>query len=74
MSSESELVLAVWDAVRDNLPYTKRSDIAKDVLYAFAEWFDAEELAPIVDEDPDLRDAFEEVYPPIEDEETDEDE
>lgn len=73
MSSESELVLAVWEAVRDNLPYAKRSEIAKDVMYAFAEWFDADELATVVDEDPDLRDAYEEVYPPIEDEE-DEDE
>lgn len=68
MSSESELVLAVWEAVRDNLPYAKRPEIAKDMLYAFAEWFDAEELGPVVDEDPDLRDAFDEVYPSVEDE------
>ena len=74
MSSETELVLAVWEAVRDHLPYTKRSEIAKDVLYAFTDWFDADELAPIVDEDPDLRDAYEEVYAPVEEEESEEDE
>ena len=72
MSSESELVLNVWEAVRDHLPHAKRPEIARDVLYAFAEWFDAGELASIIDEDPDLRDAYDEVFQ--EDEEPAEDE
>jgi len=63
MSSEAELVLNVWETVRDHLPHAKRPEIAKDVLYAFADWFDAAELASIVDEDPDLSDAYDEVFP-----------
>lgn len=67
MSNEVELVLAVWEAVRDHLPHTRRADIAKDLLYAFAEFgFEPAELASIADEDPDLNNAFDEVFPPPE--------
>jgi hypothetical protein len=67
MSSEVELVIGVWEAVRDHLPHNKRNEIAKDVLCAFAEFgFEPAELAAIGDEDPDLRDAFDEVFPPSE--------
>lgn len=63
--SEVELVVGVWDAVRDHLPHNKRSDIAKDLLYAFAEFgFEPAELVSIIDEDPDLSEAFDEVFPP----------
>lgn len=71
MSSEAELVLGVWDSVRDHLPHAKRAEVAKDVLYAFADWFDANDLASIVDEDPDLKDAFEDVFPPLENDDED---
>lgn len=67
MSNEVELVLAVWEAVRDHVPHTRRGDIAKDLLYAFAEFgFEPAELASIADEDPDLSMAFDEVFPPPE--------
>jgi hypothetical protein len=65
MSNEVELVIAVWEAVRDHLPHQKRADIAKDMLYAFSDFgFEPAELASILDEDPDLNAAFDEVYPP----------
>lgn len=67
MPNEVELVLAVWESVRDHLPHARRADIAKDLLFAFAEFgFEPAELAPIADEDPDLGNAFDEVFPPPE--------
>ena len=67
MSNEAELVIGVWEAVRDVLPHNKRADIARDLLYAFADFgFEATELVSIADEDPDLSEAFEEVFPPPE--------
>jgi hypothetical protein len=75
MSSEAELVISVWEAVRDNLPHNKRSDVAKDMLYAFADFgFEPAELVSIADEDPDLSEAFEEVFPPPEFDEDEADE
>lgn len=65
MSSEAELVMGVWEAVRDTLPHNKRVDIAKDLLVAFADFgFEAAELVSIADEDPDLNEAFDDVFPP----------
>jgi hypothetical protein len=73
MSSEAELVIDVWDAVRDHVPHGRRSDIARDLLYAFADYgFEPGEMASIVDEDPDLRDAFDEVFPEGDEDEVDE--
>ena len=67
MSSEAELVVSIWEVVRDIVPHAKRGDIAKDLLFAFADFgFEATELVSIADEDPDLGDAFEEVFPPPE--------
>ena len=64
MSGEMELVIGVWEAVRDHVPHNKRGDVAKDMLFAFADFgFEAGELASIVDEDPDLAVAFDEVFP-----------
>ena len=75
MSSEAELVIGVWEAIRDHVSHSKRGDIARDLLYAFADFgFEPTEMASIVDEDPDLRDAFDEVFPPPEDEEEEVDE
>ena len=63
MSSEAELVIQVWDVVRENLPHGKRADIAKDILYAFADYgFEPSDLASIADEDPVLEDAYNEVF------------
>ena len=63
MSNEAQVILDVWEAVRDHIPHAKRSAIAQDVLIAFSEYgFDAADCASIVDEDPDLAAAYEEVY------------
>lgn len=75
MSGEAELVVNIWEAVRDHLPHNKRADVARDLLEAFADFgFEPAELASIADEDPDLSEAFDEVFPPseYEEEETEE--
>ncbi len=67
MSSEAELVIEIWETVRDHIPAPKRSDLAKELLYIFADYgFTASDLTDIVDEDPDLTDAYEEVFEPME--------
>ena len=69
MSSEAELVMTLWEAMRDQLPAGKRSDFAKDLLYAVAQYgFEADDLLSILDEDPELTDAYEEVFSPLEEE------
>jgi hypothetical protein len=71
MSSEVELVMTIWENIRDHVPHAKRSEIASDLISAFAGYgFDAADLATIVDEDPDLAQAYEEVF--SEDEDDDE--
>ncbi len=70
MSSEAQLVLAVWEAARDHVPYNKRAAIAEDILYAFVDFgFEAEEISSIVDEDPNLAAAFAQVFPDDDDDE-----
>lgn len=72
MSSEAQVILDVWEVIRDHLPHNKRAAIAQDLLYAFQEYgFEGEECATIVDEDPDLALAFDEVFLEDEEEETD---
>jgi hypothetical protein len=67
MSSEAELVINVWESIADDLPAQKRADIAREMLYAFADFgFTAADLAAIVDDYPELRYAFEEVFEPME--------
>lgn len=72
MSSEAELIIRVWETVRDSVSHSKRGEIAKDLLYAFCEFgFEAADIASITDEDTDLEEAFLEVYPPLETDEND---
>lgn len=67
MSSEAELVIRLWETVRDSVSHNKRTELATDILYAFAEFgFEASDLASVADEDPDLEEAFAEVYPSLE--------
>lgn len=69
MSSEVQLVVDIWDAVRDHLPAIKREDVAHGILTAVAEYgFDSKDLATITDEDRDLAAAYENVYDIHEDE------
>jgi hypothetical protein len=63
MSSEAELIISVWEAAREVVPHTKRADLSKRFMYAFAEYgFSASDLEEIVDEDADLAEAYQEVY------------
>ena len=69
MSNEAQVILDVWEAVRDHIPHAKRTAIAQDVLMAFSEYgFEGGDCATIVDEDPDLAAAFEEVFLEFEEE------
>jgi hypothetical protein len=64
LTNEAELVVSVWEVIRDSVPHNKRADIARDLLYVFSDYgFEPAELASVVDEDPDLAEAFEEVFP-----------
>lgn len=69
MSNEAQVILDVWEAVRDHLPHGKRALIAQEVLYAFEEYgFEASDCASVVDEDPDLATAFGQVFADLDDE------
>jgi len=70
MSSEAQVILDVWEAVRDHVPHNKRASIAQDVLIAFADYgFESGDIASIVDEDPDLATAFDEVFDELDEDE-----
>jgi hypothetical protein len=70
MSSEAQVILDIWEAVRDHLPHSKRAAIAQDILLAFGEYgFEPTDCASIMDEDPDLASAFHEVFTDEDDEE-----
>jgi hypothetical protein len=70
MSSEAQVILDVWEAIRDHVPHNKRAMIAQDVLIAFADYgFESGDIASIVDEDPDLATAFDEVFDELDEEE-----
>lgn len=73
MSSEAQVILDVWDAVRDHIPHAKRASVAHDVLTAFVGYgFERGDCDTIVDEDPDLSAAFGDVFEVDEDDEDEE--
>ena len=75
MSSESELVINIWETFKDFVPASKRADYAVDLMRHVANYgFDASDLATIVDEDDDLTEAFEMVFEDEIDEDEEEDE
>jgi len=73
--NDTQLVLDVWEAVRDSVPVAKRPEVANGIMRAFADYgFEAREICDVVDEDDDLEQAFVDVfhegeYPDDEDEE-----
>ena len=63
MSNEVQLILDVWEAVRDNLPVNKRSEAAHGIMQAFFDFgFESREICGAADEDNDLEEAFYDVY------------
>ena len=75
MGSESELVLSLWEAVKDIIPAGKREDTANKMLKILEDWVDIEDVAQhLHGEDNYLDRAFENYIEPTDDEdEEDED-
>lgn len=70
MSNEAQVILDVWEAVRDHLPHGKRAAVAQDIVYAFQEYgFESGDCGSIVDEDPDLAAAFADIFTEDDDDE-----
>lgn len=68
MKNESNLVLEIWDMVRDHIPVAKRLEHAISIVRAFEEYgMDARDLADVVDEEPYLTRAYREVFDQEED-------
>lgn len=62
MTGEAQLLVEVWDAIRDYLPAAKRADSALGIVRAFHEYgFEARDLSGALDEDRDLAEALEVV-------------
>jgi hypothetical protein len=63
MKSESNLVIEIWEQVRDSLPAARRQDIAVGILKAFTEFgFQQEDFDDIIDEDDVLTAAYNEFF------------
>ena len=59
MKREANLVLTIWDEVRDHIAPAKRADVALTLLRCFEEFgFDERDLADISDEDAILARAY----------------
>lgn len=73
MSSESELVINLWDVIRENVPNSKKADMAVEVIRLFADYgFESDDLEDIVDEDIHLTEAYKLIYENDEEEYDDE--
>ena len=63
MNDTSQLILDIWETVRDYLTAPKRTEVAHGIMTACLEHgFETVDVAPVVDEDPDLAEAFYDVY------------
>ena len=72
IKSESNLVIEVWEQVRDYLPAARRQEAAVGIIRAFVEFgFDKEDFSDIIDEDDVLTAAFNEAFDEGEDEDQD---
>lgn len=73
MKSESNLVMEIWELVRDYVPASRRTDTALSILRAFEEYgMEADDLADILDEDDSLTAAYRECFGDVEDDLEDE--
>lgn len=62
-SSESRLILELWENVRDQLPAAKRTDVAVVWIRAFEDYgFEPEDMADLIGEDRNLEEAFQLLY------------
>jgi hypothetical protein len=61
--NDAQLVIDIWDTVRDNVTASKRTEVAIGIMRAVLEYgMEANEIASVADEDKDLEEAFFEVY------------
>lgn len=75
MRSETQLIVEIWDLVRDTLPVARRLETAIQMLRAFEEFgFEPETLADLEDEDVYLARAYEDLYDEYPSEHDDEEE
>jgi hypothetical protein len=55
MNSESRFIVEIWELVRDQLPTSKRQDIASGLIRSAVDYgFDPRDLNDLLDEDPTL--------------------
>ena len=75
MNSESSLVMEIWEAVRDFVPASKRTDVAVSVLRSVQEFgLEANDLNDLLDEDEHLNAAHKIVFNNEHDDEEDDEE
>lgn len=73
MSSEAEMVIEIWDNIKENIKSSDRKDVATCIIQAMLNYgFDYAELATIEDEDEMLGEILRhlcDIEPAIEDNE-----
>lgn len=63
IKSESNLVVEIWEQVREYIPSAKRTEIAVSFIKAFTDFgFEKEDFHDIVDEDDNLNAAYNEFF------------
>ncbi len=63
MNGESELIINIWDKIKDYIPASKRGDMALSILKNFEEFgFDRNEMRFVGEEDKYLAKAYEDLY------------
>ena len=73
MSSEPELLIEMWNALRSYIPQKERMEAALSVINLFDTFGDIEELKEYVGQDSYLDKALEEYFAEAEENEEDED-
>lgn len=68
MKAGAAIIIQIFDIVKDNLPNSKRAEVALGIVRAFEEYgFESSEISEIADEDKHLAQAYIDIYD-IEDE------
>lgn len=63
ISNEAQLIISIWESVRDTIPANKREELAENIVSAAYDYgFEISDIQDICDEDQDLSNAFEIVY------------
>lgn len=64
MSREAQIITEVWDAIRDYIPASKRSDAAHSMVRVFADRYDADaaDLSDLTTEEAELAEAYETIF------------